>query len=96
MSTIGKIPIDCFASEPSPEELGALIARWNSEDQANFFMCLAEELHNCCGGKAQNQLSSIARSLAKIEDELCDGKGSALISDLFGHIHESRSCEAKS
>ena len=90
MSTVGKIPIDCFASEPSPEELGSLIAQWDSENQASFFMCLAEELQNRCGWKVQNQLASIARSLGELEEQYLDGKGSALIADLASLVAEDK------
>jgi len=95
MNTIGKIPIDCFASEPSPEELGALIAHWNSEDQASFFMCFAEHLQNCCGGRMPTQLSWIALSLRELETLLCDGKGSALVVALARFVEEQLASEAE-
>ena len=82
MQTICGIDITKLVQTPTPEELGSIIARWNSEDQAMFFISLGEELRNCCGGKHFMQWQAISDSIAKVEQELCDGSASELINEV--------------
>jgi hypothetical protein len=76
------ISLDNFKHQPTPEELGAIVAKWNSDDQAMFFICMGEGLRNNCGGKHFMQWQYIADSIKSVEDRLCDGSGSQLIEEI--------------
>lgn len=76
------ISLDNFKHQPTPEELGAIVAGWNSEDQAMFFICMGEGLRNSCGGKHFMQWQYIADSLMETESRLLDGSGSELIKEI--------------
>lgn len=82
MQTICGIDTKSFAKQPTPEELGAIVAHWNSKDQAMFFVCMGEALRNCCGGSHFMQWQAISDSVAKLELELCDGSASELINEI--------------
>lgn len=76
MQTICGIDIGKLAKAPSPDELGAIVARMNSDDQAKFFISMGEELRNSCGGKHFMQWQHIADSISQLEERLCDGSAS--------------------
>ena len=82
MQTICGIDITKFAKSPSPDELGAIVARMNSEDQAKFFCVMGEELRNSCGGNHFMQWQHIADSIRQLEETLCDGSASQLIDEI--------------
>lgn len=82
MQTICGIDITKFAKEPSPSELGAIVARMNSDDQAKFLLIFGEELRNVCGYRACFQWRYIADSIAHLEEKLCDGSASQLIQEI--------------
>jgi len=82
MQTVCGIDIAKLATAPTPEELASIVARWNSEDQAMFFVTLGGELRNCCGGNHFMQWQYIADSLKEVEERLCDGSGSQLIDEV--------------
>lgn len=76
------IALDNFKHKPTPEELGAIVAGWNSEEQAMFFICMGEGLRNRCGGRHFMQWQHIADDLKATEERLCDGSGSQLIEEI--------------
>ena len=80
------IEVGAFTLKPTPDELGAIVAHWDDCDQAEFFMCFAQTLRNCCGFKDESQIDWIARVIVKKEIEACDGKGSQLIKSLAAFI----------
>jgi uncharacterized Zn finger protein len=82
MQTICGIDITKLAKVPSPDELAAIVARMNSEDQAKFFVVLGEEIRNCCGGRHFMQWQYISDSIQQLEEKLCDGSASQLIDEL--------------
>ncbi len=82
MQTICGIDVKYLTRKPTPEELAAVIAHWNSEEQAMFFISLGEELRNCCGGREFMQWQHIADSIKEVEERLCDGSGSRLIDEI--------------
>ena len=82
MQTLCGIDVKYLARRPTPEELGAIVAHWNSEDQAMFFICMGEGLRNNCGGKHFMQWQYIADSIKTIEARLCDGSASQLIDEI--------------
>ena len=82
MQTICGIDLDKLAKKPTPEELGAIVAHWNSEDQAMFFVSLGEALRNCCGGSHFMQWQAISDSIKEVEARLCDGSASQLIDEI--------------
>jgi hypothetical protein len=84
--TICGVELAAFKTKPTPSEVGDIVARWDDADQAEFFMCFADTLRNCCGWKDDAQIDWIARSLVKKEIEACDGKGSQLIKSLAAFI----------
>jgi hypothetical protein len=77
--TICGIKIDAFAQKPTPEEIGMLVAHWNSEDQASFFLHLGEKLHDCCNFRDEIQCSQIGRDIGVLETMLLDGSASRVI-----------------
>lgn len=81
--TICGVRLDAFAKQPSPEELGAIVARWDSEDQAMFLIALGEQLKFTCSHEKYGiQLAYVRQALAAIEERLCTGYGSDLVRDL--------------
>lgn len=82
MQTICGIDISKLAKKPSPDELGAVVARLNSDDQAKFFLVLGEEIRNTCGGREPMQWQYIADSIKDLEEKLCDGSASQLLDEL--------------
>jgi hypothetical protein len=77
------IPLSAFTNQPTPAELGAIIARWDSEDQALFLISLGEQLRfSCSHEKYGIQLAYIRQALAAQEEVLCTGYGSELIENL--------------
>jgi hypothetical protein len=82
MQTVCGIDISKLAKAPSPDELGAIVARMNSEDQAKFFVVMGEELRNSCGGREFMQWQYIANSIKELEEQLCDGSASQLIREI--------------
>jgi hypothetical protein len=82
MQTICGIDIKKLAKAPSPDELGLIVARMNSEDQAMFFIAMGEELRNSCGGKHFMQWQYIADSIQQLEEKLCNGSASQLIDEI--------------
>lgn len=82
IETICGIPTKAFKDGPTPEELAAVIAAWNSDDQAMFFIALGEQLRNRCGGNHFMQWQYIADSIKQVEERLCDGSGSQLIDEI--------------
>lgn len=84
--TVCGIDVRAFANSPTPAELGAVVAHWNSEQQAEFFLQFGEQLRNCCGNRAAMQWQHIADSIKELECELCDGSGSQLIEEIHSRI----------
>lgn len=82
MQTICGTDVKYLSKKPSPEELGQVIAHWNSEDQAKFFSALGEELRNCSGNRVAMQWQYIADSIQQLEEKLCDGSASQLIDEI--------------
>jgi hypothetical protein len=76
------IDLKNFKHQPTPEELGAIVASWASTEQAMFFICMGEGLRNRCGGREAMQWEYIAKDLRETEERLCDGSGSQLIEEL--------------
>jgi len=86
MQTICGIDITKLAKAPSPDELGAIVAHMNSEDQAKFFVVMGEEIRNGAGGRAAMQWQYIADSIKKLEEKLCDGSASQLIDEIHQRL----------
>jgi hypothetical protein len=82
MQTLCGIDVKYLAQRPTPEELGEIVAHWNSDDQAMFFISLGEALRNCCGGSHFMQWQAISDSIKEIEERLCDGSASQLIDEI--------------
>lgn len=87
MQTICGIKVELFTKQPTPEEMGNILANMNSEQQALFFLSLGEELRNCCAGShfmqwQAIQWQAIADSIKLLEEKLCDGSASQLIDEL--------------
>jgi hypothetical protein len=76
------ISLDNFKHQPTPEELGAIVAGWGSTEQAMFFICMGEYLRNRSGGREPMQWQYIADDLKATEERLCDGSGSRLIQEI--------------
>lgn len=86
MATICGIEASAFSKQPTPSELGAIVARWNSDQQAEFFLLLGEELRNCCGGSHFIQWQAISDSIKELEENLCDGSASQLIDEIHQRL----------
>lgn len=88
MQTICGIDISKLAKAPSPDELGAIVARMNSDDQAKFFVAMGEHIRNCCGLRAPMQWQYIADSIEQIEEKLCDGSASQLFREIQSRLEQ--------
>lgn len=84
--TICNIPLDSFTRQPTPKELGAIVAGWHDYQQADFIMELAESLVFDCGGRVHMQWQAITDVLRQRETELIDNKGSDLIRELASRL----------
>lgn len=82
MQTLSGIDVRKFASPPTPEELGALIARMNSKDQALFLLSFGEQLRHISGNLIAMQWQHIADSIKDVQDTLLDGSASQLITEI--------------
>jgi hypothetical protein len=77
-ATIGEIPARLLAKQPTPAELGDLIARWPDEKVAEFLAALGEAIkrHGPVGDKRGERIGA---ALAREEIKFLDGSGSQLI-----------------
>lgn len=78
--TLCGVPVSAFKEAPSPAELGRIVADMFDHEQAEFFMAMAESLHNACGESgSRTQMAAAGASLVLKEAECCDGKASSMI-----------------
>ncbi len=83
LQTICGIEIGNFAKAPTPEELGAIVARMDSEDQAAFLIALGEQIHFTCAHAVKGvQYAYIRQALAAQEEHLCTGYGSEFVREI--------------
>lgn len=80
--TLCGIDHELFVKRPTPKELAAIIAGWNSHKQAEFFIDLGEQLRFQCGGRVFMQWQAIADDLMKREKEDCDASGSQFLKEI--------------
>lgn len=81
--TICGVRLDAFAKQPTPEELGAIVAHMDSEDQAMFLIVLGEQLTCICSHERYViQLAYVRQALEAIEERSCTGYGSKFVADL--------------
>ena len=79
--TIGGIPLECFARQPAPDELGFFVAQMDHRDLADFFGTLGETLKDY-NSNLHVKIHAIAETIETREEELCDGSGSHFIAEL--------------
>lgn len=89
MQTICGIDVKFLSRRPTPQELGAIVAHWGSDEQARFFASLGEELRNSCGGIHFMQWQAISDSIKELEEEFCDGSASQLIDEINQRLKSS-------
>jgi hypothetical protein len=82
MQTLCGIDARKFADKPTPEELGAIVARMNSKDQALFLMSFGEQLRFTSGGRVAMHWQYIADDVKELEEALLDGSASQLITEI--------------
>lgn len=79
-NTVCGIDLSAFAQQPTPEELGQIVALWANDDQAKFFMWMGSKLKDSCGLlRDEIQCAAIGEAIEKMEMELYDGSASRLI-----------------
>ena len=84
--TICGVDISLFCKQPKPQEVAAIVAEWNDQQQADFFIALGEALRNCCGGKEFMQWEAIANKIKTTENEICDGSASQFFREIQSRL----------
>lgn len=80
--TIGGISLDAFAKQPTPQELAAIVARWDAGDQAEFLIHLEDCMVFCIGrGLLDAHYIAIAEHLLEDKEEW----GIGMLHDIVGH-----------
>lgn len=76
-------PVEAFATRPEPEDLAGIVSQMDSEEQAQFFITLGEQLKRRCSYEEYGvQMAYIRDAIAAMEVRDCHGYGSQLIADL--------------
>lgn len=91
--TLCGIKAELFAKKPSPEELAAVLASMDSNEQAEFFGQLAHHLWLACGmdhAKAQKQLAFIADDILAQERADANSDARELVADFAAFLKLSK------
>lgn len=81
--TICGVDVEAFKKPPTPEELGAIVACMDSEDQAAFLIAFGEKLYFRCSIEGYGvQTAYIRQAVVAQEEKFQTGYGSALIREL--------------
>ena len=87
--TICGVDTDLFFHAPTAKEIGALVAVWDSDKQADFLFELGEQIRNTCGGKHAFQYQWVADTIIQKEKELLDGSAREFIHEIAIRLEET-------
>lgn len=83
--TICGIDTKFFSRQPTPEEFGAIVARWPVGKKADFFGAIGEQIRFTCN-PPNTQWQAIADEIKATEASHCDGSASQLIAELHARL----------
>ena len=87
--TICGVDSTLFLHPPTPKEIGALVAMWDSDKQAEFLFELGEQIRFSCNGKAPFQYQFVADRIMELEKELLDGSAREFIHEIATRLEET-------